>query len=115
MSQIKFFEIRDSMTTLPLMVTKLEPINSDEDWLIKRAMGSEPYPLFLVTFMSKGESRFDVYEWGRVGARTVKEAHQYIENNWDKLETGDVIDLEFLLGEKLTKKHSENPYKLKSE
>jgi hypothetical protein len=62
MSITKFFEIRDSGTTLPLIVTKLEPINSDEDWLIKRAMDSEPYPLFLVTYMSRDISHFYAYE-----------------------------------------------------
>ena len=113
MSITKFFEIRDEATTLPLMVTKLEPINSDEDWLIKRAMGSQPYPLFLVTFMSKGVSEFDVYDWGNVGARTVKTAHEFIESHWHELNTGDIIDVQVILGEKETPKKSDNPNKIK--
>lgn len=115
MSITKFFEIRDSSTTLPLMVTKLEPVNSDEDWLIKRAMGSKPYPLFLVTFMSSDVSHFNIYNWGSTGARTVKTAHEFIEKNFDTLKTGDVIDVQVLLGEKETKKISENSDKLEYE
>jgi hypothetical protein len=27
-------------------------------------------------------------------------AHEYIQDNWDKLKSGDIIDVEILLGEK---------------
>jgi len=114
MSITKFFEIRDSMTCLPLMVTKLEPINSDEDWLIKRAMGSEPYPLYHVVYLGRDIAHFDVYEWGQLGARTVKTAHDYIQDHFDELGTGDVIDIQFILQEKAYPKRSENPNKLTS-
>lgn len=112
MSITKFFEIRDSGTCLPLMVTKLLPINSDEDWLIKRGVGSSPYPIYLVTYLARCISQIDVYNWGEVGARTVKLAHQYIESNFEMLTTGSVIDIQVLIGETSISKISENPEKL---
>jgi hypothetical protein len=35
------------------------------------------------------------------------EAHRYIEENWNALSDGDVIDVEFILGETKEKKISE--------
>ena len=39
--------------------------------------------------------------------RTRMTAHQYIIDHWHELSDGDVIDVEFILGEKSTRKISE--------
>lgn len=110
MSITKFFEVRDIATTMPVMVTKLQPINSDEDWLIKKGLGSSPYPLFLMTQLARGVSNFDPYNW--IGERTTKLAHDFIEKHFDNLTTGSVIDIQYILGEKDITKKSQNPEKI---
>jgi hypothetical protein len=43
----------------------------------------------------------------RGDAHTKPQAHQYIEQHWRELKDGDVIDVEFILGETDVKKTSE--------
>jgi hypothetical protein len=56
---------------------------------------------------SPEKSTYDPHDWGRDGTRTRLVAHEYIEKNWDSLKSGDVIDVEFILGETATAKTSE--------
>lgn len=46
----------------------------------------------------------DPYSWG---GRTMAVAHKFIIEHWAKLKDGDVIDVEFILGENPTMKTSE--------
>jgi hypothetical protein len=46
----------------------------------------------------------DPYAWN---SRTMGTAHNYIYEHFDELNDGDVVDVEFILGEKPTKKVSE--------
>jgi hypothetical protein len=51
---------------------------------------------------------YDPYEWtGRQG-RTLKTAHHWIENHWEELQDGSVVDVEFILGETPKPKVSES-------
>ena len=49
---------------------------------------------------------YDPYNWVR-DTRTKRTAHSHIERNWADLRDGDVIDVEFILGETAIKKVSE--------
>lgn len=49
---------------------------------------------------------YDCYDWND-GARTMKVAHHYIQRNWATLKDGDVIDVQFVLGETTSPKQSE--------
>ena len=42
-----------------------------------------------------------------IKARTMIVAHKFIKEHFDELETGDVIDVEYILGETDTQKMSE--------
>lgn len=42
------------------------------------------------------KARIDPYDWAD---RTWTTAHAYIEQNWDTLVEGDIIDVQFILGE----------------
>jgi hypothetical protein len=53
------------------------------------------------------DAHHNAHDW--VYARTMKEAHKYIEANFHKLETGDVVDVQFILGETKQPKKSERP------
>lgn len=46
----------------------------------------------------------DPFRWND---RTMRTAHQYVEKHWDELSDGDVVDVEFVLGEREAPKASE--------
>jgi hypothetical protein len=48
----------------------------------------------------------DPYDWGNQD-RTYKVAHDYIQKNWGKLMSGQVIDVEYILNETDLPKKSE--------
>lgn len=116
MLNVKIFEIRDVATTIPAMAFRFahyedSPIGVDEMiWLLERAgFGQRPTDHRQYTFLMRledAECHYDVYEW-RGGARTMPEAHKFISRNWSDLNTGDIIDIEFILGETSEKKTSD--------
>lgn len=123
--EVKLFEVRDRATFIscfgilmmptPVRVGKLEvkstPLEIDahnaEGFLLRRSGYGFDYPLVLFGRLDGfGEVKCDPYQWGRV-ARTIPQAHLYVQNNWESLRSGDVIDVEYILGEKPDKKTSE--------
>ncbi len=53
-----------------------------------------------------GPFHYSSNEWQRP-VRTYHVAHKWLEEHWDEVQTGDVIDVEHILGGRLTKKVSE--------
>ena len=105
--QIKLFEVRDRGTFIPAIAIKLGSYGCEESWLLYRVgfgltqADQEEYILFGRLNDLKLEYDF------KADTRTMPIAHQYIKENWDKLLTGAVIDVEFILGETEKKKESE--------
>jgi hypothetical protein len=110
----KAFEIRDRGTFIPAVATRLlsePPFHSKEEML------SEAYLLgragfrnvaivpIVLTHLQTGQSHIDMYDWK--GGRTMKIAHSYIAAHWHELESGQVIDVEFILSESDAPKLSE--------
>jgi hypothetical protein len=95
----KTFEVRDRATFIPVFAIKMQPENEGQRYLLRRAGYScQPDdPIVMVGFLGKGGCNYDSYSWG--GSRTMTVAHQYIEKNFDDLSNGDVIDVEYVLGE----------------
>lgn len=114
--ETKLFEVRDAMTFVPcwgilLLPTKLHVLgidieHSEEKYLLRRAGFGVDHPLVLFGRLEGGESSYDPYSWTG-GSRTMRTAHAYVTARWDQLESGDVIDVEFILGERETEKVSE--------
>lgn len=104
--QCKTFEIRDRGTFIPAMAILLESEVDRDNYLLGRAglgrQGSYRVALFN---LCRGDGFMDLYRWGP--ARTIGLAHEYIEKNFNELETGSVIDVEFILGETPISKISE--------
>ena len=106
----KTFEIRDRATFIPVVAVKLSSDENENDrYLLGRCglglLGSFNIALFQ---LQTGIGYFDPYEWsGAPIVRTMPVAHKYIEENFDKLDSGAVIDVEFILGETTTPKKSE--------
>lgn len=115
----KAFEIRDAATFIPVIATKMIPqwIGIDgkydeanpERYLLRRAGFGFDDPCVIVCRMeASGADRnatYDPYSW--TGARTMQVAHLYITEHFDALESGAVVDVEFILGESQQSKQSE--------
>lgn len=103
--EVKLFEVRDRHTFLPCIGILTAPgVDDDykERWLLRQAGYGGPIVLF---GRLRGETfNYDVYEWRD---RTMETAHAYVTANWDRLSTGDVVDVEFILGETTAPKRSE--------
>lgn len=108
----KTFEIRDRGTFVPVLAIKLEPGNAADRYLLARAgycltpEEQAQYVQLVRIEGGNGSSTCDPYDWGG-GARTLRIAHQYIIEHFDALDSGVVVDVEFILGETEAPKVSE--------
>jgi hypothetical protein len=103
----KVLEVRDSMTHIPVLAIRMLAQNEVQDYYIHSRMG---YPrdgsTIAVIQLNDCDGNCDPYAWPRE-TRTMQTAHQYIYEHFDELNDGDVVDVEFILGETATKKVSE--------
>lgn len=108
--EIKAFELRDAGTFVPSLAIRVDPFNEAERFLIGRAgYGTDPdtqreYIIFMG--LHDLQAHYSPHDWGSTN-RTRTVAHQYIIDNWDALEHGAVIDVQFILGETEKPKQSE--------
>jgi GH43 family beta-xylosidase len=107
--ETKLFEVRDRGTLIPVIAIRLGAGNESERYLLARVgygttkEEQEDYVLYagLEYFNMQG----DPYKQTN---RTRHVSHKYIREHWDELSSGDVIDVEFILGETTEKKESES-------
>jgi hypothetical protein len=119
--QVKILEVRDRGTMFAVIAIDMNPaLDFRRDALLKtdghneaqryhlRRVGypCDGEPNIAITHLSAGGQPCwnDPYGWG---GRTYPVAHNYIIENWKTLADGDVIDVEFILGETAVKKISE--------
>jgi hypothetical protein len=107
--EIKTFEIRDRATFIPVIAIKPGPRNEAERYLWGRAgygTSAENQSNYVLVSRIGGEANTLTYDtfWAN---RTMSTAHQYIKDNWDILVNGQVIDVEYILGETKRPKASE--------
>lgn len=102
--EIKLLEVRDRATFIPIYAIKPEGDNEAQRYLLARS-GFDGGGQVIISFLA-GErpSSADPYSWG---GRTLPVAHQYVIDHFDELQDGDVIDVEFILGETAERKLSE--------
>ena len=123
---VKLFEIRDRATFMPVMAVRLNVRhfaersgNEDyiETWLLQRAgYGAEAIngvestdPYVILVKLDGVEAKYDPFEWHN--RRTLHVAHLHIIAHWDELKSGDLIDVEFLLGETPQPKKTERSHR----
>ena len=99
---VKQIEVRDAGTTMPMLAIQ---VSGADGWLFRRA-GFGDHPLVILINLAQMGCQYDPYSWSTC-ARTVPEAHRYITDHWADVQHGDVVDVEFILGERPTKKTSE--------
>lgn len=96
---VKLFEIRDSMTFIPVMAIR---VSGADGYLMRRAGFQSP--MVYVVKLATEECQYDPYSWSN---RTMKTAHLHIAEHFDELVDGQVVDVEFILGESSSPKVSE--------
>lgn len=110
----KMFEIRDRGTFIPILATRLGSPLDQEQWLLWKAGFGERLEqqreYVMLCKIAGGSGHYamtcDPFDWGQ-GNRTYFIAHRYIEKHFDELQPGQVVDVEYILGEKLEPKSSE--------
>lgn len=101
--EVKTIEIRDSATFIPALAIKLKPECEEDRYLLARAgYGLTPQDqsnYILLLDLNGGEGRYNCDPHGWAGpATTWYEAHQWLENNWADISSGDVLDVEHEYG-----------------
>ncbi len=104
---IKYFEIRDRGTLIPVVSVLLNSTQANRRALLERGGYNPSGTSVMLLKLSEGVSCIDPFEWPRMNGRTMKEAHLYIEKHFDTLTDSQVIDVEFILGETNKPKTSE--------
>jgi hypothetical protein len=101
----RVLEIRDSMTCLSVLAIRMFSMSDVQDWHIHLRCGySRDGSSIILVNLDDARAKNSSYDWKD---RTMFTAHDYIEKNFDSLNDGDVIDVEFILGETDKKKISE--------
>lgn len=91
--EAKIVEIRDRMTLIPAIAIC---INGGDHKLLKMAgYGARNYIALFPLNCNRGVN-YDPFSWGD---RTLTVAHQHIQQEWENLNSGDVIDVQHILGE----------------
>jgi hypothetical protein len=111
---IKLLEIRDRGTFIPAMAIHLRNRDPQEFFLLRRAgyspeqiggRAEDVEPYVILCKLVEVEAHYDSYDWPN--QRTMGNAHRYIIEHWTELASGDVVDVEYALGETKTAKASE--------
>lgn len=89
--ETKTFEVRDRATFIPMLAIEV----SGADGYLARSAGYGD-ALILMGRLSGGQFSYDPFYWPD---RTFYNAHRYIQENWETLKDGDVIDVRFILKE----------------
>lgn len=108
--EIKCLEIRDSMTFIPVICIRPVADNEAQRYLLRRDgyRADDTETCIILIDAQCGGVSYDPYEWGGRRGRTIPEAHRWIEQNWHDLKDGDVVDVQFIVGETAAPKLSES-------
>ena len=106
--EVKAVEIRDDGTFIPALAIQLGDMNEAERYLAGRAgfVGDSclgwPYVILIPLESLSGTT----YSCTR-GSRTYDTIHQFLATHFDEVRSGQVLDVEYILGEVSAPKQSE--------
>ena len=105
----KTLEIRDKGTHIPALAIRMRADSAVQSYYIHGRCGHPPEGSIVLMMINDCKATNDPYEWEKLGSgpRTMPTAHQYIIEYFDELNDGDVVDVEFILGETSKVKSSE--------
>ena len=92
----KMFEVRDSGTCIPVLALKMEASGLIEDRFMWRCGYPRDGSAVIVMELNNQKANVDPYAWG---GRTMPVAHNYIYDNFNQLNHGQVVDVRVILGE----------------
>jgi hypothetical protein len=97
---LRTVEIRDRNTFIPALAIRLKPANESQRYLLAR-VGFRDGESILLVVLSSQKATADPYGWVSLGMgpRTMPIVHKWLEKHFDEVVDGDVIDVEFILGE----------------
>lgn len=102
----KYLEVRDRATCIPVLAISMDNPKSDIERIFLERSGfsfGAGRCVVMIDLENKCIASYDPYFWSKsYYERTRTEAHSYIERNFENLKDGDVIDVEYILGEKDT-------------
>ncbi len=94
----KTIEIRDAMTFIPALAIKMVPTpGNDADFFLLGRAGfvSEFIGVrIMLIWIARARAEWYPNAWN---SRTLLVAHQYVEDHFDELESGAVVDVEYIL------------------
>ena len=98
----KMIEVRDRATCVPMLAIKIAPefdttLDNQERWLMRRAGFSSGYDGILLVKFEGTEAHHDPYQWSN--SRTYRTVHLWLRDNFNDVIPGQVVDVEFILGE----------------
>ena len=104
--EVKTFEIRDSATFVPAVAVRIDidSLEIADRFLFDRLGYGRLDTITYLMLECRGKFTHDPNVWGD---RTFTVAHNYIIHAWDTLKSGDVVDVQYILGETVEKKISE--------
>jgi hypothetical protein len=104
--EIKTLEVRDRATFIPVIAVRVVPRSSSEKYLWNRAGFNTDSGSSLILLGRINDLHLEFFPpvWSN---RTMSTVHEYLQNSWDEVETGQVLDVEFILGETDKPKTSE--------
>jgi len=101
-------EVRDRGTFIPVFAVSMIGFNDAQQDLLRRAGYGAGNLLIALTRMElPSMCEYDPANWRD---RTMQVAHKYITDHFHKLHNGDVVDVEFILGETTEPKKKEYEY-----
>jgi hypothetical protein len=102
----KALEVRDEGTFIPMLCVDMNPTLGQQYLLRRCGYPCDGGPNIIMTRLSgEGQATNDPYAWK--DARTFPVSHKYIIEHWNELKDGDVVDVQFILGETAAPKRSE--------
>lgn len=110
-AEVKLFEVRDEGTFIPVIAVRPSyDASAAEQYLWARSGygarldDQHTYVLLAPVMSNRGALTSDVMAHG---SRTLQVAHQHIKDRWDDLRSGDVVDVEYIVGQRPAPRLSE--------
>jgi len=97
--EVKFFQVRDHATNIPVMCVRFANFmcSPKEASILARAgWGRNPATYYVKIAGGSPMTQYDSIDWN---GRTNQLAHRYIEEHWDELPSGSVVDVRVIAGE----------------
>jgi hypothetical protein len=91
----KTIEVRDGVTFIPMLVIKLCPSNDADQYLFSKVgYGNSKDLCILLVNLDDTIANYDPHGWKDTTRQTV---HLWLIKHFDKIESGAVIDIRFIL------------------